>query len=463
MNLGLKTNISPTEIAQSKKTEEKTAFEEDIKKIANTDILRTKAKKRRKSNAYQKNAKIKTKKPSLFSLSDFVPGKKSKPLMYGLNSIKSKLNYEFGEKTNIHPKATTPNFNIKHPNKMSIVGNISVGEEVLVNTSRNILIATTWRSGSTFLGDLLNHYRGTFYYFEPLHYYSKVMDHSELQEETRFLKSLYSCRFNHENAGFLHHAAQPDNKFLFQNHNFRLWNSCHNLLPNNVMCFMPDYLNHACPLHPIRLIKTVRLRVAKVEKLLQELDLNLKVIFLVRDPRGVYNSRSTGAIKNWCKKDMCADPTVGCQDLDDDINSAFDLETRYPGSVKLVRYEDLSLYPETTTLDMLNFLDLPFTEEISTYIDTHTTREKLRVIKNKKTHQLQRKKNPYGTAKNSSATAFAWREKLSFSKTMNIQESCHIPMKKLGYQLLLNEKMMHSEDLPIEKDAYEVWPFTNDV
>ena len=41
----------------------------------------------------------------------------------------------------------------------------------------NILrLATTWRSGSTFLGDLLNHYPGSFYYFEPLHYIYKHLD-----------------------------------------------------------------------------------------------------------------------------------------------------------------------------------------------------------------------------------------------------------------------------------------------
>ena len=37
--------------------------------------------------------------------------------------------------------------------------------------ARHVLIASTWRSGSTFLGDLLSRYPGVFYSFEPLHYY----------------------------------------------------------------------------------------------------------------------------------------------------------------------------------------------------------------------------------------------------------------------------------------------------
>ena len=36
--------------------------------------------------------------------------------------------------------------------------------------SHNFLIVTRGRSGSSFLGDLLNSYPGTFYTFEPLHF-----------------------------------------------------------------------------------------------------------------------------------------------------------------------------------------------------------------------------------------------------------------------------------------------------
>ena len=45
-----------------------------------------------------------------------------------------------------------------------------LGDEISPRSAKKILIVTTWRSGSTFLGDLLNHYPGTWYAFEPLHY-----------------------------------------------------------------------------------------------------------------------------------------------------------------------------------------------------------------------------------------------------------------------------------------------------
>jgi len=408
------------------------------------------------------NKMSQAKHPSLFSLKDYVPGKESRPMTYGLNVARSRLNYEFSDsKDSIKANAVQkriPKFDSTNANIMDIVGNIDVGRNVPVESARQILIATTWRSGSTFLGDLLNHYKGTFYYFEPLHYYASIKDLKTVQSETDFLKSLYTCKFTSENVGFLNHVSKPPNKFLFENHNYRLWNSCHNLLPNNAMCFMPDYLNHACPLFPIKLVKTVRLRVRKVEKLIQDPAMDLKVIVLVRDPRGVYNSRSSGPVKSWCKNDLCANPVTGCQDLNDDIQSAFNLESRYPGSVRIVRYEDLSMSPEDTSKAMLNFLDLPYTEGIADYIETHTSKEKLKIVKNKKTKKLERQKDTYGTARNSSATAFAWRENLGFDETEKIQEACQVPMGKLGYKLVLNEEAMRSEDLPIEKTADEVWP-----
>ena len=89
-------------------------------------------------------------------------------------------------------------------------------------------------------------------------------------------------------------------------------NSCQKLLPRATMCYMPQYLNAVCPLYPIKLIKTVRLRVKATEKLLQDPAMDLKIIVLVRDPRGTYNSRSE---MKGCAGPKCADPNKGWQEL----------------------------------------------------------------------------------------------------------------------------------------------------
>ena len=100
--------------------------------------------------------------------------------------------------------------------------------------------------------------------------------------------------------------------------------------------------------------------------------MNLKVVLLVRDPRGVFNSRSSEFVSAWCTGEDCASPRKTCQDLSDDLQMAKSLEEHQPGRITVVRYEDLSLEPDLVTRRLLKFLDLPWTESISQFIQSHT-------------------------------------------------------------------------------------------
>eukprot|EP00092_Neocalanus_flemingeri_P031675 GFUD01034402.1.p1 GENE.GFUD01034402.1~~GFUD01034402.1.p1 ORF type:complete len:474 (-),score=87.09 GFUD01034402.1:110-1531(-) len=381
----------------------------------------------------------------------------------GLNMAISKLNYEFRiSKDAIHAndvKKKVPKAIKTNRNKIKIAGNIPVGEHIPTNSTRQIIIATSWRSGSSFLGELLNQYPGTFYYFEPLHYYSYIKDRKKVQTETNFFNSLLSCRFDTNNSGFLKHVMDGNHSFLFKRHNIRLWNSCARFKPREKLCFSQDYLNLVCPLYPIRLIKTVRMRVRKTEELLRNSSVNLQVIVLVRDPRAVFNSRRSDRISSWCLQEHCSDPRVSCEDLSSDIRAAVELQRTFPGRVRLVRYEDLSLSPERTVRRLLEFLNLPWHEAIGHYIDTHTSADIKKQERNKETRKVTLVHDPYGTSRNSSAAVFAWRQSLDFQNVSQIQEVCREPMQELGYKIVSSKVQMLSQDRVIEKTADQVWPY----
>eukprot|EP00090_Calanus_glacialis_P041791 TRINITY_DN74323_c0_g1_i1.p1 TRINITY_DN74323_c0_g1~~TRINITY_DN74323_c0_g1_i1.p1 ORF type:complete len:145 (-),score=27.30 TRINITY_DN74323_c0_g1_i1:13-447(-) len=76
-------------------------------------------------------------------------------LKSGIMTAISRLNYEFSNlKDSIHANDVKKNVRqVKKPNrnKMNIVGNLRVGEKIPVNSTRQIIIATSWRSGSSFL------------------------------------------------------------------------------------------------------------------------------------------------------------------------------------------------------------------------------------------------------------------------------------------------------------------------
>ena len=72
-------------------------------------------------------------------------------------------------------------------------------------------------------------------------------------------------------------------------HNIRLRNVCEGVADDqDDLCLSPDFLTKACQLYPTHLVKTVRMRVAQAEPMLQNPQgLNLKILVLFRDPRAV--------------------------------------------------------------------------------------------------------------------------------------------------------------------------------
>ena len=289
---------------------------------------------------------------------------------------------------------------------------------------------------------LLNHYPGTFYYFEPLHYYAHHGNRSQLPPEQTLIRSLLNCQFNKENFGYLQHVANQDNTFLFENHNFRFWNSCRGVLPWNTLCFIPEFLAIACRLHPVRLVKTVRLRMAAAAQLLPEPGLH--VILLVRDPRAVFASRATEPVASWCSQERgCASPAASCADLAADLAAWREVQQSHRGRVAVIRYEDLAVDPERVTRRMVERLGLPWHPALHQFLASHTRHPPRTGLPSH---------DPYGTSRNSTATAFAWRHKLSFNNISSIQAACSQPLASLGYKLLNKENFRKQSFLPIKKE-----------
>ena len=199
-------------------------------------------------------------------------------------------------------------YNNKDANQSKEMNEISISASVKGPTkARHVLIAATWRSGSTFLGDLLSRYPGVFYSYEPLYYYDPddgaFKDDRKINFEKKmspwhikFLLDVFKCK---PESGYFIHAMEPKHHHIFAR-NFRLWNVCKHLLSERFACFIPDLYLQVCPIFPIRVIKTVRMRVTETERLLldSEIKQTLKIVVLVRDPRGIINSRVS---LDWCR------------------------------------------------------------------------------------------------------------------------------------------------------------------
>jgi hypothetical protein len=127
------------------------------------------------------------------------------------------------------------------------------------------IIITSWRSGSTFLGDVLNALPGNFYHYEPLLTYAiqRIRGPPNDESAIKSLKKLLNCDYNDMDE-YLEFGKTHN--YLFS-HNSRLWKYC-NMYPQ--FCYEPKFLNDYCKMFPLQSMKVVRLQMSVAAKLLED-------------------------------------------------------------------------------------------------------------------------------------------------------------------------------------------------
>jgi hypothetical protein len=83
-----------------------------------------------------------------------------------------------------------------------------------------------------------------------------------------------------------------------------------------------------CEMFPFQVMKIVRLRLKLVDTLLEDDDLEMRVLHLVRDPRGIIHSRQG---LEWCRKNsMCSNLVNVCSDMVNDYHAAVEFSEKFP-------------------------------------------------------------------------------------------------------------------------------------
>ncbi|KAK7067133.1 hypothetical protein SK128_006569 [Halocaridina rubra] len=160
---------------------------------------------------------------------------------------------------------------------------------------------------------------------------------------------------------------------------------------------------------------------------------NIKVIHLVRDPRGTINSRRRN---RWILPLEKSSRSL-CNDLNDELHYAMELQRVFPHRYRLIRYEWLVLDIEKTSRELYSWLGIPYTIHVAAFIAFHT----LGLEKGAAAI------HPFSTYRNSSANAFKWREMLDFKEMQKIQNDCKDVLKQLGYRIYHNQEDYHNPKL----------------
>ncbi|XP_045121523.1 carbohydrate sulfotransferase 4-like isoform X2 [Portunus trituberculatus] len=277
-----------------------------------------------------------------------------------------------------------------------------------------VVIVTTWRSGSTFMEELLNSHPAVFNQYEPLTFFGlrQIRTGQDSLKAQRVIHELMSCKYEGQDEYL--RSAHEVRELLTRNK--LVWKVCNSEDWGDALCFNDSFLSQACHLFPWRTMKLVRLRLRFVRPLLQDPELNVRVVYLVRDPRGVINSR-TDTVK-WCKTADCNDPSLLCSDMDEDLKTAAELHRDFPERFYLLRYEDMSLNPVNKTRELLSHLTLDFDPHMEEFLASHTTKNY---------------DKPWSTSRESKKRVTYWASKLKPDKLNEVQKACGSVMAKFGY------------------------------
>lgn len=169
----------------------------------------------------------------------------------------------------------------KRANAMSLTDlTPETGGKPIVN-----VIITNFRSGSTFLGETLNSFPGGYKHFEPLLHYglvTRITDNDTGARAVSDMLDMLHCDFSNLD----HFLDEAKLQWMPIMHNERVYKRLHVGL-----LYSLDFLSKSCQMFPVQNMKVTRLSLKFAQHLLQDISLNLKVLYLVRDPRAVLASR----------------------------------------------------------------------------------------------------------------------------------------------------------------------------
>lgn len=182
-----------------------------------------------------------------------------------------------------------------------------------------------------------------------------------------------------------------------------------------------------------RILKTIRISMDLVY-IMMDLWPNLKVIQLVRDPRGITRSRQRGHEFNMVKQ-LVPHSRDLCTRMHDDVEYNWFLNEAYHDRLKLVFYEALAERPIEGIKYIYTFLDMELTRSSIAwvYASSHS----------------KTASGYFGVlSKNSTQSAYSWRTQMSLSTVTAIDSICKKVYKQLGFVCMNTTSELSSLNIP---------------
>ena len=204
-----------------------------------------------------------------------------------------------------------------------------------------------------------------------------------------------------------------------------------------------NIMRDKCLTSKLRVIKTIRMSMGLTEYLLERIR-NLKIVHLVRDPRGIIKSRTRGDFLREENKEQLLSAREICKTFMADIYAADILKKKFPGRIKRFRYEDIAVNTSRSVQELYNFIGLDVPASMPQWIKNHTSNGEYNGY--------------YGLIRNdSSQIAYQWKTSLSRRRIAETDSICNSFYTIAGYNVYIDitsEKVKHGNNKHSSKSTF---------
>ncbi|XP_069919677.1 carbohydrate sulfotransferase 4 isoform X1 [Oryctolagus cuniculus] len=336
----------------------------------------------------------------------------------------------------------------------------------------HVLILSSWRSGSSFVGQLFGQHPDVFYLMEPAWHVWMTFTQStpwRLHMAVRdLIRSVFLCDMSVFDA-YMSPGPRKLSSVFHWDHSRALCSppAC-NVFPRDkiisqahckLLCNREPFeaVEKACRSYSHVVLKEVRFfNLQSLYPLLTDPSLNLHIVHLVRDPRAVFRSREHTVAElmidshivmgqHWQKIKKEDQPYYTMQIICQSQLEIFKAILSLPKALKqrylLMRYEDLVRDPLVQTSRMYDYVGLRFLPHLQTWV-----------------HNITRGKGMgehafHTNARDAINVSQAWRWSLPYTKVSQIQKVCGDTMDLLGYHQVRSEQ----EQKNLSLDLLSTW------
>ncbi|XP_057691759.1 carbohydrate sulfotransferase 6 [Corythoichthys intestinalis] len=336
------------------------------------------------------------------------------------------------------------------------------------NGKVHVLLLSSWRSGSSFVGQVFSQHPSVFYLMEPAwHIWTKLKNSGAqaLRMAVRdLMRSVFHCDFSVTEA-YLPERYNVSSLFMWSHSRALCSPPACSLTPrgdfsNQTQCLKTcEAMGHqgvqdACVSYSHVVLKSVRVfELESLYPLFEDPSLDLRIIHLVRDPRAVVRSREQSA------KAFVSDSAVVLEQrsipaaevqyqvMQEICQSHVRISERalqtpppfLKGRYKMVRYEDVARNPQEEIRAMYEFVGLDMTNQMEGWIYKLTHGKGKGSVK--EAFQI--------TSRNAADVSQAWRTTLPHNKVKRIQEVCKAAMSLFGYTTVNSDKEQKKLDIDL--------------